>query len=829
MIADAKKLRKAGFAIHWLRPNEKAPIRKNWSTASVMSVAQLKDTWREGRNIGVRLGEPSQIGENYLHLIDLDIRDESVADEAMAVLREYIKKPKLYPTVKSGSGGSSRHFYFVSDKAFPSKKLARSDGFEMVWDEKKGRDVKKHAWEIELFGTGKQAVVPPSIHPDTGKPYEWLIEFDEEDVPHIDSARITKWGVHLHDDTVEANTNKLGMTLAEARGHIEGLDEARYIEDRDGWRELGMALHHEFDGSQEAFDLWMEYSSKSEKFDLKDQKRVWKSFKGKARPVRMATIVAAARENRLVREFDDLSNDVDDFEDEDEEFNDDDLIGGSRKRRVEADDEVGEGHSHRVKTLPFDTEKMGGLDLNEDGTPKDTLPNDVLMLDIDPRTRGLMQYDEFSLEVKYRRKPNKLKGRRPRQINPLAFPLRDPINGELWSESCDNALREIIESKKRHGGWGLKITDRNLKAAIDLAALKYSFHPVREFLEAQKWDGTPRVETLFIDYLGSEDNAYHRDTARLMMVAAAARIFEPGCKFDYAAILEGGQGKRKSTFIHTLGCGRWFSELHGDVDKRKDMVEQMQNAWIVELPELASLKKAEVEPIKAFLAAREDNVRLAYAKRAKVYKRQCIFIGSTNDRKYLRDDTGNRRFWPIAVNVDSINIEKLKRNINQLWAEAVVLYRQMREEQPYGDLPLYLTGKAAQDEAEAMQESRRAEDVSDEWAGAISAWLDKPVRLSELQAEGDFEDVDGPKEMVVRTRTCLPEIWEKCFGKDKANYTPLQQQPLRRALDKVKGWEGPRNGRRVPVYGFQRVRYRQDATLEEQNQGYKIIEEPDEF
>lgn len=345
MLDQAERLSSWGFALHWLRPRSKAPVNDSWSTERVASLATLKKTYREGYNLGVRLGEPSFLHDLYLHCIDLDIRDADKTDEAWAALLELIPEARSLPSVISGSLGESRHLYFLTERPFPSKKLRHSS--EKII----GKDKKSHwAWEIERFGTGKQVVVPPSIHPDTGKRYKWEREWPADLVelgvgPVIPAARVASWEPPSRDET-DVRTNPLGLSVADAKDILADLPTDTWREDRDGWLQVGMALHHEFGGSKEGFRIWVEFSAASDKYDPEDQRRVWRSFRQSSKPVRMATLLSAAKEVRLMNAFDDLGDD--DGEDDPEvetataDEDVDDLLG--------ADDTVGE-QPERVRKL----------------------------------------------------------------------------------------------------------------------------------------------------------------------------------------------------------------------------------------------------------------------------------------------------------------------------------------------------------------------------------------------------------------------------------------------------------------------------------------------
>lgn len=358
MLNEIERLVRMGFAVHWLHPKTKRPIGEDWSTRPVSSLDRLKQSYRDGNNVGVRLGRWSKVGDLFLHVIDLDIRDDDFAEEANAKLKSMFPAVGTYPAVMSGSGGQSRHFYILCDEAFPSKKLAHATSFAMVFDKERGREVKKWDWEIELYGTGKQVVMPPSIHPNTGKPYKWLSPIDSDDIdlglgPVVSADQIAKLTGDTReeaegeaDDLIEDDrTAPLGLTLEEMREILADLPKDYWRDDRDGWLSVGFALHHETEGSDQGYKLWYDFSKESEKFDKGDQKRVWKSFgkSGARKPLRMATLKNAAKEARLLDDLDDLDDDLDspstkktkagsDELDELEDF--DDILESSDTRRA---------------------------------------------------------------------------------------------------------------------------------------------------------------------------------------------------------------------------------------------------------------------------------------------------------------------------------------------------------------------------------------------------------------------------------------------------------------------------------------------------------------
>lgn len=317
ILSEIEPLVRSGFAVHWLFKKAKNPIGLKWSEAPKATLEDLELSYEPGNNVGVRLGKWSQFQDGFLHVLDMDVREQSMATEALENLASLFPNIDFdtIPTVKSGSMTASRHFYILSDKPFSSKKLVHSAGFKMVFDPAKKRDVKKWDWEIELFGTGKQVAIPPSIHPDTSKPYRWLRRFNFSAMalgatPSVPAS-------HLETLTRESTEPQagfevpapIGITIEDARETLAGLPMDNYREDRDGWLNVGMALHHEFAGASAAFDLWCEFSKVSEKFDKRDQHRVWKSFRAKPKMLRMATLMQAAKHERHMAMFDSMLDD----------------------------------------------------------------------------------------------------------------------------------------------------------------------------------------------------------------------------------------------------------------------------------------------------------------------------------------------------------------------------------------------------------------------------------------------------------------------------------------------------------------------------------------
>ena len=342
------------------------------------------------------------------------------------------------------------------------------------------------------------------------------------------------------------------------------------------------------------------------------------------------------------------------------------------------------------------------------------------------------------------------------------------------------------------------------------ASHERAFHPIRDYLNGlEPWDGVPRVETLLIDYLGAEDSAYVRAVTRKTLAAAVTRVMRPGCKFDYMLVLSGPQGIGKSTLFERLG-GKWFNDsLSMNDTKDKTAAEKLQGYWIMEIGELAGIRKAEVEAVKSFLSRQRDIYRPAYGRRTVEHPRQCIVVGSTNaDSGFLRDSTGNRRFWPVILKTgprEKAPWDLDQETVNQIWAEALEIWKN-------GE-PLYLEGEVA---AEAIEQQKAAMEA-DERLGLIREYLDRLLpenwetrTVAERQAYfqgGDFgQEAEGT---VRRDRVCVAEIWCECFGRDLAAIKRFDMDEIHGLIRQIDGWGrytgNERGNLRFGPYGAQRA------------------------
>lgn len=341
-----------------------------------------------------------------------------------------------------------------------------------------------------------------------------------------------------------------------------------------------------------------------------------------------------------------------------------------------------------------------------------------------------------------------------------------------------------------------------IEDALNLEFEKHSFNPVRDFLNGLAWDGESRIDEMLIDYFGAEDTVYTREAIRKMLVGAVARIFKPGVKFDLVLTLTGEQGTGKSTFISKLG-GVWFSDSFHTVNG-KEAFEQLQGAWIVEMAELSGMRKSEVETIKHFITKREDTYRPAYGRITETYKRQCVFFATTNEKDFLRDPSGNRRFLPIEVRPAFAKKDVLKagelegEHVAQVWAEAVELYK--------AGEPLYLSAEAER----IARNEQTAHSQLDDRAGLIDGYLErllpKDWESMSLYSRRTYldDDLSQDKGKLIRQVVCVAEIWCECLGKDKKDMDRYKTREINDILKSLGGWEPVKSTKNFPIYGKQK-------------------------
>lgn len=401
---------------------------------------------------------------------------------------------------------------------------------------------------------------------------------------------------------------------------------------------------------------------------------------------------------------------------------------------------------------------MYKIEYDKDGNEKSrkliqSVKNFEIALDNDSRLKGKIKFDEFSQQTY-------LMGNTPWETS--------RNNYRAWSSFDDSALFAILQSD-----YGLN-SRNDYFDALKNVAMRNRFHPVRDLLNSLKWDGREHIRGLLPDYLGAEDTEYTYQVWRLWMLGAVARIFHPGCKFDYTVIFQGRQGLGKSTFLQLMALNDgWFNDSLDSLDSDK-AAQSLMGSWIIELAELKSLARTAggVDSVKRFLTAVQDKIRLPYERRADIFLRQSVFAGTTNKSDFLQDETGNRRFLIIQTGVHepkkNLFDPEAMNDIKAAWAEAVHIYKTEK--------PKLLLPESCRKQAEELQ----AESMSDDGKiGIIQEYL------------------------LDKHRTCAIEIWQKALG-EQGRPAKWQASEISNIILGLPEWERIPNPTKFGEYGSQR-------------------------
>ena len=414
---------------------------------------------------------------------------------------------------------------------------------------------------------------------------------------------------------------------------------------------------------------------------------------------------------------------------------------------------------------PTSNDWMAELDYDRKGVIKSTAKNIICILENDPMLAGHLWHDLFS------------------GFDLVKNGLPWDRKAAQWGNRDDANLRIYLEEN-----YGVSGKDK-IKDATAAVLTRHKFHPIREYLNGLQWDGVERLDRLIIDYIGAEDTPLNRAMTRKHFTAAVARVMSPGCKYDYCLIVAGAEGIGKSTLFSVLG-GSWFSDSVVTMEGTKGM-EQMRNGWVIELPELTSIKRSDVESVKAFISRQDDIYRQAYGTVVEKHPRQCVFCGTTNERYFLKGDTGNRRFWVIAVNADLRKYgnyrEALIEDRDQIWAEAVERWKE-------GE-PLYLSPEM---EAEAKQRQAEYNDDNDDpLKSMVQSFLDMKLPpdwatwdLNRRRAYIKNPDPLDEEATDERDKVCAAEFICEMLGRDMADkeYKYLARKVCK-IIDGLDGWE----------------------------------------
>lgn len=432
-----------------------------------------------------------------------------------------------------------------------------------------------------------------------------------------------------------------------------------------------------------------------------------------------------------------------------------------------------------------DTEWLKKLKTNKSGGYEPTMANLKLIIQKDPNLAAIRGRDLF----------------RDRLIVDGKLPWAREAAVDTWTDIDDAGLREYVETV-----YGLESKNKLLDA-LGLVFEERAFHPVKDFIEEVPWDGTPRVETLLVDYLGAADTPYVRAVTRKTLVAAIARIYNPGCKFDYMLTIVGGQGIGKTMLVQRLAY-KWGSNTLTDI-RGKESYEALDGVWLMEMGELAALKKSDRDAIKNYISKTEDTYRKAYARNVTTNKRHTIFIGTTNEHIFLEDDTGNRRYW--VVDTDDTKRKKTVwgnegltlAEVHQIWAEALEIYRS-------GSENIMAMTEEELTAAKAQQDQHTSDDP---YMGLIQRYLeiplpedwDKRTKYERMRYYESTEDFQAPEKGVERVKVSAIEIWTECLQKsDAAALTRSETKRIYGCLEKLGWFKSEKSMRIGGDYGVQK-------------------------
>lgn len=722
LLNEAKRLYDAGWAVHWLVPKEKRPLG-SWNSKTRAPWGELESRFQPNLNLGVKLGTASHLANGYLACLDCDVKSSDSKHQAEMEARLL----ELYPalngtltaTVMSGRGLGSKHLYGVTHAPEPYRLLAQSSEEVRVqmYSVKPNRrelgalsetDIKngirlRPAWEIALMSEGRQMALPPSIHPDSGKRYIWGSPFQgAESLMVLDppaDVRATKMGNRLRavDFTFDVVDVDLVMDERITQSTLDLITQADIEDHSAALFKVCKTLQNVGLTRDEVLSVLTDPAHALGECAYRHiQKPVSSEWRARAAHwVWKYTYEPALKQTRS--EFDNEQDAVmPELEDADAEHQVAELLGdrtdGNWESRLE----------------------RGGQ--NGEGRPMSTLQNILLVLQnaVAPHLFRKCLFTSFEL-----------------------YGVNAPWGAREGAEIRDIDLIQIKCWLADH--YRFEPSTQLINEAVTKIAEENPFHPVRDYLNGLEWDGVPRADTWLRDYLGAvAPEPYLSAVSRKTLCAMVARVFEPGRKFDYVLILEGTQGIGKSTALRKLGSDEWFSDAHIDI-KDKDAVLSMRGVWLVELGELSSLRKADVDQLKEFISRTTDRIRVPYGRRTEPFPRQSVFVGTTNSAEYFRDTTGNRRFWPVTVGECRFNeLEKVR---DQLFAEARWYY-------DLGEL-LYLENEDANSGATAEQEKRM---VHDTWADSIAQFLEQTTHQKpgerkfnpECFSTGDIFSVTSP-------------------------------------------------------------------------------------
>jgi hypothetical protein len=686
--------------MHPIRLVGKQPVDKGWQASAEPPQAT---EFQVGHNVGLRMG-PQASG---VTLVCVDV--DGVAEDLLRIAEDWPD------TLAQSSSPGKFHLFYV----WPADLQIPRNGVKLH-----GKDGQKTC--VDIRSTGGQVVVQPSIHPTTGSKYEWICDQPPATIP-LDTARAI------------LTSQRGGRSEPAAKREYISLPDTSTSLDRPATPAPLTGQSPTVDELGETYDIsTLKFLGTCRKLAKRDLP-VSAAFELLAHGCAFAE--PGHRDDTIWRMCYYLAKELPNARPENIEAHFAQSVSAMRAiSPFKAEPDIAAKFARARKQQ---REEYIGVQfiLSAQGSPVAAPENILRAWRQDPDLVGRLGYDEFSGRLRVLRQLPWDVG----QTYPRDWHDRDATQISAYMH---NAHRLNVKA------------GQHFECAVVIAH-ENSYHPVRDYLAAaaSTWDGQPRIDTWLQRFVGAPDTEYTRKVSAWTLIQACKRIFKPGCQADYVLILESPQGRRKTTSIAALASPEWFA---GNVSAfaSKDAMADIQGKWIVELSELTGIR-AEINATKAFLSRMSDRFRPSYGRIAEDFQRQCVFIGSTNDREYLTDPTGARRYWPIAVEVDQIDREALVAERDQLWGEAAA--RCLAGERCYpefADFPLF----------DAMTAPRR---VRDSWESVIEDWSTNPMKYkgdpecltSAWILHNVLDQTTGGRGDETRLATCLRACgWERAAG-----------------------------------------------------------------
>jgi hypothetical protein len=677
------------------------PLESGWSKGPRKTWAELKKQYTHGYNLGVRLGKASRFEDGtYLGVIDCDVKsdDPKHEKEMLARLAELIELGG--PEVSSGRGNGSRHLYVRVKEPRAGYRFAQSaekvrclmPGVAASSSDR--RQLKEHeikegyrwraAWEISVMGEGQQVVLPPSVHPDTGNTYEWMRPLVVSRMRLLEQSGAPAKKADLHAGTSEdfkpVEVDLVSSELPDSTIDLI-LKGTNCSDDSAGLFAAAIAMQKARFSESQILTVLTDRDTHLGRCAYRHANTTSRK--------RAATWVKRFTLDKVRAEFSAQALFADTVK-----IDDDQEVARLEALREERPDDGWKAKIERQGDGP-------------NARPRTSFKNLKLILchAVSPK---FFRRDLFARRMTYTMVTpwGGVTGEPVQDID--AIRIKDWCAEHYRFEPPVNLVHEVIE----------RLGDQN------------AYHPIRDMLNSlAEWDGTPRVDTWLRDHFGAKGpDTYLGEVLFKFLAGMISRVLNPGVQFDWMLILEGEQGVGKSTFARELAGDAYFADWLPDLAD-KDAAQLLQGTWLVEMGELAQLRKNEIETVKAFVTRRVDKYRPSFGRATIEAPRQSVFMGTTNASQYLRDDTGNRRFIPVMVG--NLDVKALRRDRNQLLAEVLWAYRNITIR------TLELEGEALE-YSKQLQSERMVKDDSNVMAEQFSEWIKK-------QSEDSAEAFDESK------------------------------------------------------------------------------------